>query len=279
MMEFEKAISYFEKGIKIEDKNVDCWIGLGISYFERQNLDKSLNYLMNALNYQKQQEKPKKDIIGREIYSNKLEAIAKVITYIESEKASLVFINEIEKEFDIKFESKPSILTFFENTQSKTANQDLIIEKDEELTKPDSKDIKMDRISVLEKKLLTSENENERLTAVTELKKIGKERARLALLKAYKDKSDRVRTIVIETIENAKDIENDILIPYLVKLLDDERNNIIERSIKTLGKIGNSGTLPYFLKKLIDPDELARAYAAEAIGKIGNVYKSFFKIL
>lgn len=270
MMEFEKAINYFEKAIKMEDKNVDSWIGLGISYFERKNLDESLNCLMNALNYQKQQEKPKKDIIGREIYSNKLETIAKVIYFIKSEKGSLAFINEIEKDFDIKFESKPSILTFFEDTQSKTANQDLIIKKDEELTKSDSKDIKMDRISVLEKKLLTSENENERLTAATELKKIGKEKARLALLKAYNDKSDRVRMKVIETIENSKDIENDILIPYLIKLLDDEWSQIRERSIKTLGKKGNSEILPHFLKKLIDPDEWVRAYAAQAIGNFGN---------
>jgi len=276
MMEFEKAINYFEKAIKMEDKNVDSWIGLGISYFERQNLDESLNCFMNALNYQKQQEKPKKDFIGRGIYSNKLETIAKVIIYIESEKVNLAFINKIEKEFDIKFENKPSILTFFEDTQSKMANQDLIIKKDEELTKSDSKEIKMDRISVLEKKLLTSENENERLTAATELKKIGKEKARLVLLKAYKDKSDKVRMKVIETIENSKNIET---IPYLLKLLDDESSKIRERSIKTLGKIGNSEILPYFLKKLIDPDEYVRVYAADAIGKFRDIKAVKYLIL
>ena len=276
MMEFEKAISYFEKVIKMEDENVDSWIGLGISYFERKNLDESLNCFMNAINYQKQQEKPKKDFIGREIYSNKLETIAKVIIYIESEKVNFAFINKIEKEFDIKFESKPSILTFFEDTQSKTTNQDLIIKKDEELTKSDSKEVKMDRISVLEKKLLTSENENERLTAATELKKIGKEKARLALLKAYKDKSDKVRMKVIETIENSKNIET---IPYLLKLLDDESSKIRERSIKTLGKIGNSEILPYFLKKLIDPDEYVRVYAADAIGKFRDIKAVKYLIL
>ncbi|MFX0001204.1 MAG: HEAT repeat domain-containing protein [Candidatus Hermodarchaeota archaeon] len=270
MMEFENAIDYFEKALKIENNNVDCWIGLGISYFEKKDLDKSLNCFINALNYQKQQEKPKKDIIGREIYSNKLETVAKIIYYIESEKANLNFVNEIEKDFNIKFENKPSILKFFEETSPKTANQDLISEEDEELTQSNSKDIKMDRISVLERKLLTSENENERLTAATELKKIKKEKARLALLKAYKDKSRRIRTILIETIENAKDIENAILIPYLVKLLDDESVRIREKSIKILGKIGNSEILPYFLKKLIDPNKWVRAYAVEAIGEFGN---------
>lgn len=81
--------------------------------------------------------------------------------------------------------------------------------------------LKLERISVLEHILLTSKNENEKLEAINQLMKKSNNRAQLAILKALKDKSWRVREKAINSIKPSN-VPSKILISYLVNLIDDK---------------------------------------------------------
>lgn len=135
-------------------------------------------------------------------------------------------------------------------------------------------DLKSDRISVLEEILLTSENENEKLEVINQLVRKKDDRAQLAILKALKDKSWRVREKSINSVRPSS-IPGDTLISYLVNLIDDEFAKIREKAIQLLKEMAKKELLPYFLTKLNDESDLVRSIAIQAIGEIG--YKEKFE--
>ena len=278
MNEFEKAIPFFEKTIKYTTNNVGSLIGLGFCYFVKKDFDKAIESLREAMKYQKLQEKPKKDIFGRDIYSFKLDTIAQLLTLIDYEKENFAFLSDIEEEFDIKFEGTPSFIAFFKKTPQELDQKSSIIEKEGKLMEVDTGAIETNRTSVLEKKLLKSDNDRERLDSALLLNKIQSKEADLALLKAFQDKSDRVRELVIEKIEGSKNLEKATIIPYLLKLIEDENAKIREKAVRILGNIGNGKIIPYLLKKLIDPYHFVRGYAAEALGKIRDIIAAKYLI-
>ena len=130
-------------------------------------------------------------------------------------------------------------------------------------------ELKSDRISVLEKILLTSESENEKLEAINQLKRKSDNRAQLAIMKVLNDKSQRVRELAILNVSSSS-VPDEIFAPCLIKLLDDESPKIREKAIQLLKEIAKEEFLPYFLNKLKDKSDLVRAIAIQAIGEIGH---------
>ena len=139
-------------------------------------------------------------------------------------------------------------------------------------------ELKSDRISILEDILLTSENENERLEAVNQLRKKGDNRAQLALLKALEDKSCRVRENALNSIKPAS-IPDETLVKYLIPLIDEEFPKVRGKVIQLLKEMAKEELLHHFLNKLNDESDLVRSMAIQAIGKIGyeRILESFIK--
>ncbi|GAG76984.1 unnamed protein product, partial [marine sediment metagenome] len=137
----------------------------------------------------------------------------------------------------------------------------------EDKMKHSDNDLNSDRISVLERVLLTSEHENEKLEAINQLVRKKDVRAQLAILKALKDKSWRVREKSINSIRPSS-IPSETLTSYLVSLIDDEFPKVREKAIQLLKGMGKKELLPYFLTKLNDESELVRSTAIQAIGEI-----------
>lgn len=136
-------------------------------------------------------------------------------------------------------------------------------------------DLESDRISVLEKILLTSESEAEKIEAIVQLKGKSDDRAQLAIVRSLNDKSWRVRELAILNVSSSR-VSDEILAPNLIKLLDDESPKIREKAIQLLKEIAKEEFLPYFLNKLNDNSDLVRAMAIQAIGDIGHkgIYES-----
>lgn len=129
-------------------------------------------------------------------------------------------------------------------------------------------DLKLDRISVLEDILLTSESENEKMEAINLLIRKSDDRAQLAILKALKDKSWRVREKAIKSVRPSR-IPDETLASWLINLLDDESPKIREKAIQLLKEMAKEEFLPYFLNKLSDESDLVRSIAIQAMGEIG----------
>ncbi|MFW9824553.1 MAG: HEAT repeat domain-containing protein, partial [Candidatus Thorarchaeota archaeon] len=125
--------------------------------------------------------------------------------------------------------------------------------------------LKSDRISVLEHILLTSKNENEKLEAITQLMKKSDNRAHLAMLKALEDKSCRVREKALNSIKQSR-IRDEILVEYLLPLINEESPNVRGKAIQLLKEMANEELLPHFLNKLNDESDLVRSMAIQAIG-------------
>ena len=128
-------------------------------------------------------------------------------------------------------------------------------------------DLKSDRISVLEHVLLTSEHENEKLEVIKQLARKKDDRAQLAILRALKDKSLRVREKAVNTLDPSR-IPDETLIPYLVYLIDDEFSKVREKAMQLLKEMAKKELLPYFLTKINDESDLVRSIAIQAIGDI-----------
>lgn len=139
-------------------------------------------------------------------------------------------------------------------------------------------DLKSDRISILEKILLTSENENEKLEAINQLSRKSDNRAQIAILKALKDKSGSVRENAVNNLKPSS-IPGETLIPYLLDLIDDEFPQIREKAIQLLKEMAREELLPYFLHKLNDESDLVRSIAIQAIGELDHkvLLESFIK--
>lgn len=137
---------------------------------------------------------------------------------------------------------------------------------------------KSDRISVLERVLQTSENENEKLEAINQLKKKGDNRAQLLILKALEDRSWRVREKALNSIKLTS-IPDETLVKYLVPLIDEEFPKVREKVIQLLKEMAKEELLPYFLNELNNESDLVRSTAIQAIGEIGyeKILESFIK--
>jgi len=129
--------------------------------------------------------------------------------------------------------------------------------------------LKLDRVSVLEGVLLNSKHEDERLEAINQLKSIRDIRAQLALAKVLSDSSGKIRESSINSIK-ISEIPDDVIVPHLRRLINDQNASIRERALQLLKEIGREDFLPLFLDKLSDESDLVRNVAVQAIGEISN---------